>query len=321
MPFSLISTLSSPPAPKEPTQITENANMGVVLDEIVVRGAETGRNIRNKRDFEDVAFDVLDNDPNMDSPEFGGSEQAKIEMVKALWAAYKSSPMFKQSTQGPAEDEQVFSISSGGTDPVDVSPLSQVLSQAVDSSEECPHTPGTLAYRLWCKARGIDDDSMADVQLDDESGDPDDELTPSTPEMSGDVADLYSKVEALSAALDAVMGTSTSDAPDVDYDKLGNEMNVGYGGLSRPHQTGYDDEQADVYRQVATDTGRSMRDTLKDIEHEGEIMGTELSLPANPYPAKSPAAKAWHKGMVQSLKQRLGINTSPKPEKRRTRRR
>lgn len=135
---------------------------------------EEGNNINKRGKFDEIAFEVLDNDPAMDS--LGGDEKAKIKIVNALWHKHQQSvtgdAASKEATRASkrvAKEEEEFTRMSGTEGGTNVqsagkqhSAIQKVISDAYNKGKTTepqkaarvknPYESGTSRNKLWQNA-------------------------------------------------------------------------------------------------------------------------------------------------------------------------
>jgi len=116
-------------------------------------GAARGININNKRSFEDLAFEMLDNDPKMDS--IGSDERTKSNIVNILWqqhramiAQQKAQQSFK-SMMRPEENEEYEEVSGAFQQAQDA--CLDHWRGTVKGTPKNPYAKGTKRHADWEK--------------------------------------------------------------------------------------------------------------------------------------------------------------------------
>lgn len=223
---------------------------------------ESGVNLLKRREFEDLAFDILDNDLAIDM--LGGdAEVTKQNITKALWQSYQVSRAHDKVTKHVGgtiaqarEDEQLASMVAGCED--EESGLEQAFDMAkgVENEERSsrkqnnflrqavrvggktnPYPPKTLRAALWdeahAKGGSTEDEEHFDakpmqagpepeMEVDADSMSADDLASHITGDM-GEGGDVESRVDDLEARVADLEGGDSGEQGDSDLDMRGME--------------------------------------------------------------------------------------------------
>lgn len=162
-------------------------------------GAERGVNLSKRQNFNDIAFEILDNDSLVDALG-GNAEQTKLNILKALWQAQQVSKAHTRvqdhvkSVIDKTREEEEAVDSLVGSDEDEESGFGQALAtaQGVEQEERSaprvgrqpifqhslrkgkknPYPVGSLRAALWQDAHGVEDEEFDDeMPADDEFAD------------------------------------------------------------------------------------------------------------------------------------------------------
>lgn len=276
------------------------------LSQIVGIAADEGRSITKAADFNELAFDVIDNDPNF--PVFGnaGDEPGQMQqmIVAKLWTDYKAAKhgaRIEKVVQRQQEEEELADVIDAMSRPAD------------DESDE---------------SDGISDDSCVDGGCDDESSDDlafDDQPSATNPSDQPDLgaSDGDISAETIEAIVRRLLQGGI--APDADASDAGEEGKDSLPKIIRSQQMNVNnmanEEEESTSKQPKNKTTflqqmlRGPRDNLtqalKDVEADGESAWKAHQIPDNPHPKKSMAHKAWERGMKKAVKGHFGFDEKP----------
>ncbi len=265
------------------------------LDVVIGYAKDQGVSLRRKNDFMDIAFAVLENDPT--APPYDVQEA----IVAKLWSEYKDrkhTTAIDQAAQAQEEEERaldILTVGGEGSPIVDVD--SAELSADVDPAnigddedlddldvddteiETCPNCGEEIVQHCGCEVR--------EPEL------PDDDYGEETNRVAG--------AETIGQLADRILNKSTG-YPDNFPNGEENEEAKKPASKFRPQS---------VLRDVISGPRNELTQELKGIEADGAAAWKAHSLPPNPHPEKSMAAKAWEKGIKNAALTHFG---GTKPE-------
>ena len=303
---------------------------------------ERGVSLRVRRNFNEIAFDVLDNDSFIDA--IGGdTEQTKGSIVKSLWQAHQVNLAHEkvQSSVGKAREEEeasgfrqafdvAYGVPPGDEDeellrPEDLSPEPTVAIDGDDEIDQDPDSPEGLASRITDEL-GVSFDAYDDegdeepiearvqdleARVQDLEGDSAATPQPTLPEENeewddDDDYEVDDDVEARQEFRDRQRERSDrgwDDHPHGTYDRHQSR------NLDDDWSVDEEDEEKakSVFRQAITAPREQLSAALKDVEAEGAKAWAALQMPRNPHPKKSQAYNAWQRGFKRSARDVLGF--------------
>lgn len=317
------------------------------MEVLQAEAADRGANLDKKRDFEDLAFLMFENDPRID--ELGLDDETLQKIVSTLWTSFKASRSHgavqrgvKSAVARAREEEEMLAAGDGGgfADAVRTS-------QGVENEESSwrakfkgggkmnPYPQGSLRHNLWndVNCRTTEDEefgpgsSAADIEgapgrgeHDVEFGGMADQITdrPNGGSVIGRIDDLEARIDQIEQserdepwhdAIDDVEQANT----DIDQDQPAADATL--------DDVEVEDEEAaakSMFHKVLTSPRDQVAAALKDIESEGRGAWAGMQLPKNPHPKKSQAYNAWAKSFKSAAKDALGIADKPSmPAKKR----
>lgn len=263
------------------------------LSVIVDTAAERGININKKTAFQDVAFEVFENDPM--PPEYDMQEL----IVNKLWTDYKGArhgARIEKVVQRQQEEEELADVIDAMSRPAD------------DESSDDES----------CIDGSCDDESSDDLAFDDQPSATNPSDQPDLGASDGDIS-----AETIEAIVRRLLQGGI--APDADASDDGEEGNDSLPKIIRSQQMNVNnmanEEEESTSKQPKNKTTflqqmlRGPRDNLtqalKDVEADGESAWKAHQIPDNPHPKKSMAHKAWERGMKKAVKGHFGFDEKP----------
>lgn len=304
------------------------------MEVLQAEAMDRGANLSKKRDFEDLAHLMFENDPRID--ELGLDDSTVQQIVSTMWASYKASKAHgavqrgvEGAVQRAREEEE---MAAAATDP-NQSALGQAVNQAQENEEKTaswkasfkgggkmnPYPKGSLRHNLWNDVNHASEDEEfdSDSTMDDAVGHDEHELNYGDQPALADgpngnnLADRVDDLEARVAGIEA----DEQEEPDHQEDGFDEESEREPNSLiKREPLDQVEDEETTakkMFHKVLTSPRDQVNAALKDIESEGRTAWSGMQLPKNPHPKKSQAYNAWAKSFKGAAKEALGIVDKP----------
>lgn len=300
------------------------------LDVIEDTAMEQGTSLTSRNAFNEIAFEVLDNDSFVDS--LSGGEQLKMRIVKALWSTKQAAKAHAQigtvaSPSQENEEQFVTAYRDAYEDEQRSIKADSLIGKAVTGDAPVqgnPYPAGSLRANLWDQLHGNEDEESDANYL--PPGTPASEVTKMADdtsqrteddELESRVGDLEHRVANLeepeadgeqSASPDTQSGAGEEEA---SADELARKI------MSQPRAE--ENEESNALHRAVTAPKHEINAALKAIETDGAKAWKKVAQPKNPHPSGSQAYQAWARGFKHAAKDHLGlvkVVTPVKPKKR-----
>lgn len=316
------------------------------LSVIVGHAQDVGASLNKKSSFQDLAFDVLDNDPAFPQGDYDGTEpgeQPQYELqeliVNKLWRDYqaaKHGARIEKVAQRHQEEEEIAATHAAMTqsceEEEDDEPRLAFGQRDWEQESETRPYDGYLAYRA--KGGRLSRDQWEfdrDQGAFDGEDDEDEEMTirgtvdvqnPSDQEDLG-ASDGDNGAETIDAIAQRLLqgGEAPDEEDDTDenaFPKFIRSQQMSAGNMANEEEESTSKQPVEQPKNKTTFLQQMLRgprdnltQALKDVESEGEAAWKAHQIPDNPHPKKSMAHKAWERGMKKAVKGHFGFEEKP----------